>query len=484
MLGWEFPPSIAGGLGVACYGLCRALDALGHQITFILPPAVDATASAHARVLSPSSLTTKLGLENAGTSPSPRPQQAHADLGVAFTRDDFQHTRFHALPAMFAHSYATGAAYPRAVIAVSHPVSERAWPLSLEQPRPKHEGDVEPTEFLTAEPYVGNLHEASERYARLVVALLDSLPPEETRFDVIHAHDWLTFPAAIAASALLDRPWIAHVHSTEFDRSGGSPANAIIQQIERRGMQAADRVVTVSQRARDVCVEQYQIEGDRIDVLYNGVGTRDESERSPNALSTHIMGDGPNPADPIVLFLGRVTAQKGPEFFLDAAAKVLQRRPRVRFVLAGSGDLEGPLADQARRLGIEKQVFFTGFLRGGDVDRALRLADCFVMPSVSEPFGLVALEAAQRGVPVIVSRQSGAAEVLRHVLKVDFWDTTDLADKILAVLNRPALAEAMARHGSSDLRHLSWTTSADRCVEIYREVVRNHVEQFASGLIP
>jgi glycogen synthase len=292
----------------------------------------------------------------------------------------------------------------------------------------------------------------AERYARLVVALAG-----RESMDVIHAHDWLTFPAGTALSQVTGRPLIVHVHSTEFDRSGNN-INQRVFEIERAGMLAAHRVIAVSQLTKSICVRRYGVAPDKIDVVYNGVD-REAVQPPPGA---RIAGD-----DKIVLFLGRITMQKGPEYFIAAAKRVLEKFQNVKFVVAGSGDMALRMIELAAGMGIGHKVFFTGFLRGRDVERVFSMADCYVMPSVSEPFGIAALEAISHDVPVILSRTSGASEVLRHVLKVDFWDTDDMANKILAVLRHEPLSKTLSQHGSMELHRLTWEEAARRCLASY-----------------
>jgi glycogen(starch) synthase len=296
----------------------------------------------------------------------------------------------------------------------------------------------------------------AERYARLVVALA-----RHERFDVIHAHDWLTFPAGIALSKVTRRPLVVQVHSTEFDRSGEN-INQAVYDIERRGMHAADRVVAVSAMTRAICEKRYGVPAGKTDVVYNGIDPDDGDEPPLPAIESK---------DKIVLFIGRITMQKGPEYFIAAAKRVLEKCPDVKFVMAGSGDMANRMIELAASMGIGHKVLFTGFLRGKDVERVYQMADCYVMPSVSEPFGIVALEALSHDVPVIISKQSGVSEVLTHVLKVDFWDVDDMANKILAVLRHPPLAATLRHHGEFELHRLTWTGAAERCLRTYAKVV-------------
>jgi glycosyltransferase involved in cell wall biosynthesis len=282
-------------------------------------------------------------------------------------------------------------------------------------------------------------------------------------FDVVHAHDWMTYPAGLAVAGITNRPLVVHVHSTEFDRSG-EHVNQQVYNIERAGMHGADKVICVSNFTRNIVLSRYSIPPEKVTVVYNAV---EPSEQVPQGAARPISRD-----ERIVLFLGRITMQKGPEYFLAAAKKVLAKMPDVRFVMAGSGDKIRGTIELAAEMGIGSKVAFTGFLRGPDVDRAFEMADLYVMPSVSEPFGIAPLEALSHNVPVIISKQSGVSEVLTHVLKVDFWDINEMANKILAVLRHPPLQRVLREQGSFELRKFSWKDSALRCKQVYESVVK------------
>jgi len=294
------------------------------------------------------------------------------------------------------------------------------------------------------------------RYAALAVELA-----KHEQFDIVHAHDWMTYPAGIAVAAFTGKPLIVHVHSTEFDRSGEN-VNQTIYNIERQGMERASKVVTVSHYTRSTVINRYGISGDKVEVVYNGV------ERNGNwsLAETGIKND-----EKLVLFLGRITMQKGPEYFLHAAKKVLEVMDDVKFVMVGSGDMMNRSIEMAAELGIGHKVLFTGFLRGEDVQKIYQMADLYVMPSVSEPFGIAPLEALNNDVPVIISKQSGVSEVLTHALKVDFWDTDEIANKMVAVLKYPPLQETLANHGNFEVRKLRWKDAAAKCAKIYEETL-------------
>ncbi len=480
MLGWEFPPFIAGGLGTACYGLTKALDALGHHITFVLPKAVDRSHASHVRLLSPEEVTTR---DIARAAPVIREYRASGQVplgGMAakpgsseeydFHTSEFSHVTFRAIPSGISSPYGDGAGLTQEQIdelirrgeyvarpgvagqPMEHAGAEESAALSqtpgfLGLNRPSSGGD-----------YGGDLIGDVRRYAELCVMLTRG-----EHYDVIHAHDWLTYPAAMAIARLTGIPLVIHVHSTEFDRSGEN-INRQLYEIERRGMHSAMRVITVSFWTRNIVMHRYNVNADKIRVVWNGI---ERSGEAASSAPTKIRA-----SDKIVLFLGRITMQKGPEYFIAAAKRVLEKVDDVKFVVAGSGDMATRMIELAAQMGIGQKVLFTGFLRGSDVDRAFKMADCYVMPSVSEPFGIAPLEAMSHDVPVIISKQSGVSEALTHVLKVDFWDVDEMANKIIAVLRHPPLRNTLRRNGAMELRHLTWEGAARKCTEVYDEAIR------------
>ena len=280
-------------------------------------------------------------------------------------------------------------------------------------------------------------------------------------FDVIHAHDWMTVPAALLARRISGRPLVLHIHSLEYDRSGEN-VNEEIRAIEREGMEKADRIIAVSHRTKRMIAERYAIPPEKISVVYNAV-TRTEAQL---AYRTERPGERK-----MVLFLGRITFQKGPDYFVEAAAQVLHVFPDVTFVMAGAGDMMGRMVERVGELGIGDRFHFTGFLQGEEIERIFSLSDLYVMPSVSEPFGISPLEAMMYDVPVILSRQSGVSEILKHALKVNFWDVREMAAKIIAVLTHPVLAGEMAEKAREELRKIRWETSAERIAAIYGEAI-------------
>lgn len=443
MLGWEFPPFISGGLGTACYGLTKAMSGIGTDIVFVLPRPVATPFSTHVRLV------------------APREGSTLASPATEFRLDEFENVTFRTVNAAINNPYNTPASYAETV------VEERkkqviATPVTPPAPTPEATANAQGNGTEAASrgkpgQYSGDLFQEIQRYA----ALASEIARNET-FDVVHAHDWMTFPAGMAVAGLKGVPLIVHVHSTEFDRAG-MHIDQRIYDIERRGMHAALKVIAVSYLTKNLITHHYGIDESKVDVVYNAIESNgngfDEEKYS-------IHND-----EKIVLFLGRITMQKGPEYFLAAAKKVLEVMDNVKFVMAGSGDLTRRTIEMAASMGIGHKVLFTGFLRGPDVEKVFKMADLYVMPSVSEPFGIAPLEAMSHDVPVIISKQSGVSEVLTHALKVDFWDVNEMANKIIAVLRHPPLASTLRQHGSFEVRRMSWTDAARACVEVYEKAV-------------
>ncbi len=449
MLGWEFPPFISGGLGTACYGLTRALSQLGHEVVFVLPQSVDASAATHVQLRTPTAL-----------------QMAQAAAAIqykSYQLPELEHVEFRAIPA-------TLRPYDRPGPEGSQAISSRTPGGTVEEPAGPGASDSAqpppgetPTSVLNLGAsavapghYGGDMFLEIQRYAAIAVQMAMT----ET-FDVIHAHDWMTYPAGIAVAAATGKPLVVHIHSTEFDRSG-EHVNQRIYDVERHGFHAADRIICVSFLTRNILLSRYSVPAHKLEVVYNAIDVNGEHSPLPEPIGRD---------EKIVLFLGRITMQKGPEYFLMAAKKVLALWPNVRFIMAGSGDMIRRSIEMSAELGIGHKVLFTGFLRGADVARVFKMADLYVMPSVSEPFGIAPLEALSHDVPVLISKQSGVSEILTHVLKVDFWDVNEMANKIVAVLRHPPLQATLREHGSFEVRRLTWKESAQGCVEVYERAV-------------
>jgi glycosyltransferase involved in cell wall biosynthesis len=299
----------------------------------------------------------------------------------------------------------------------------------------------------------GNFFEAVHRYNQLVVAKVKAVIKTEGKFDFIHAHDWLTMEAATILKEELGIPMVLTIHSTEYDRSGWLNPNQWFIDIEKKGMEQADRIIAVSHFTKRVIVEKYGINPDIINVVHNAVYSIPEGKKQK-----------------IVLFLGRLTIQKGAEFFLKAARKVLDNEPGVRFVVAGIGDMLPRLIDQAIDLDISNQVIFTGRLTEDEVKHIYGISSVYVMPSVSEPFGITALEAISAGTPTIASKTSGVCETFSNCLKVDFWDSDEIASKILSLLRYESLRKSLAENGKKEIELFTWDNVAGKTVDVYNGI--------------
>lgn len=422
MLGWEFPPFISGGLGTACYGLTRAMDSLGLKVSFVLPKVVSGEYTSHVKLLTPDS----------------RPKNT-----ASYSVEELKNVMFHSISSTLQ----------------PYTVPE---PCELQEDQNAFVREHFGQSLALSDAACNGVHYGQDMYSEVhrYAAVAASLALHES-FDLIHAHDWMTYPAGMAASLATGKPLIVHVHSTEFDRSG-EHVNQMIYDIERAGMERADKIIAVSHYTRNIVISRYGIPGDKVEVVHNGV----ESNGSWSLTNTGIDRD-----EKIVLFLGRITMQKGPEYFLRAAKMVVDIMDNVKFVMAGSGDMMNRTINMAAELGIGNKVLFTGFLRGDEVRQIYQMADLYVMPSVSEPFGIAPLEAMNHDVPVIISKQSGVSEVLTHALKVDFWDVDEIANKIVAVLKHPPLQLTLRNHGNFEVRKLQWKDSAQKCASIYEDVL-------------
>ena len=432
MFGWEFPPHIAGGLGTACYGMTRGLARNGVEVVFVMPRAYGDEDQRFVRVVNASDV------ETIGT-------RDHEFSEELLEKVSFIHIDSNMLPYISQEEYA---AY--------HDECGRSG-------RTHEWTDVWKQRYTFSGKYGANLMEEVARYAMVAAQGAKDL---EGQFDVIHAHDWLTYFAGIAAKRVSGKPLVVHMHATEYDRSGEN-VNTQVYAIERAGMHAADRVIAVSNLTRNIVINRYGVPAEKIVTVHNAVrfagGPCKMPERGVKAK--------------IVTFLGRITYQKGPAYFVEAAAKVLKRVPDVRFVMAGSGDMMNHVIRRVARLGIADRFHFTGFLRGEDVHKMFQLSDVYVMPSVSEPFGISPLEAMRSNVPVIISKQSGVAEVLDFAVKVLSWDVDALADAIYGLIQYPALSGMFASKGLEEVTNLKWNDAAAKIKAVYEAVIEENKKQ-------
>jgi glycogen synthase len=420
MFGWEFPPHISGGLGTACYGLTKALVKCDVDLIFVVPRAFGDENPEHIRLV------------NASDVPVNVQDEIYRDHWDKISYMEIDSTL---LP------YTDEDEYYR--------IQE-----SLEKGIKPEKITLESRKFQFAGGYGKNLMEEVKRYALVAASVAAS-----NDFDIIHAHDWLTYMAGIEAKRVSGKPLVVHMHATEFDRSGEN-VNQSVFDIEKTGMMAADMVIAVSHLTRNIVINRYGIDPNKVITVHNGV------EPNENERETEVK----KPFDEkIVTFLGRITFQKGPEYFIEAAHKVLKRDKNVRFVMAGSGDMLPKMIRRVAKLGIANKFHFTGFLKGDDVDKMFGMSDVYVMPSVSEPFGISPLEAMRSNVPVIISKQSGVAEVLKHAIKVDFWDIDAMADAIYGLLHYESLPSIFKKHGKDEVDNIKWDQAGLKVKEVYQK---------------
>ncbi len=452
MLGWEYPPHIAGGLGTACEGLTRALANQGVSIHFVVPKMFGDEQVKHMAFSQAASQPQSVSLSSsaAGSQPvekseipaflTPYWSPAHFKRAVeAVTRQEWT----------MAPSASQNDAVAKALIDGDVYGVELASALSAFSAQ---DSGVMP--HIASDRYASDIFSEVERFTTHVVARFRTAD-----FDIIHAHDWMTFPAAVALAQITKRPLVVHVHSLEHDRSGVF-YDETIDKIERFGIKAAERVIAVSHYTKRSIESRHFVSPNAITVVHNGVYPRQ---------AVHEYRHKKTWPEHVVLFLGRVTFQKGPDYFLDVATKVIPHVKDVVFVVAGSGDMLPGIKQEVQRLSLEEYFLFPGFVQGMELEELFSVANLYVMPSVSEPFGIAALEAISFDTPVILSKQSGASEVLTHVLKSDFWDTQRMADLIINALLHQELREELVAQAKQEIARLHWDAAAAKTLEIYRE---------------
>ena len=421
MYGWEFPPHISGGLGMACFGIVSELAKKGVNISLVLPKTIEDIVN--------NDKVTILGCENYSF-------QAESSLLEMLNDLDIQKIE------TLLHPYITEEKY----------LQEFSHYTDFHQHFSEHYKNV-----TLSGKYGHNLFAEVAQYAFAAGAIA-----KFTSHDLIHAHDWLTVLAGIEAKRYSNKPLIFQVQALETDRSGTN-INHKVFEIEKYGLEQADRIISVSQYTKNMIVKHYGIIPEKITVVHNGIYYTDIEHQPEPAKKTQ--------SHKMVLFLGRITHQKGPSFFLEIAKKILDVRKDVQFVVAGSGNLLTEMIEHTAGCGIGKHVHFTGFLNQETVSRIYRLADVYVMPSVSEPFGLSCLEALSHNIPVVISKQSGVSEVVNNVFKADFWDSCKMAEKILALLDYRSLQDEMIKQSKEELKKLTWENTAEKLIAAYNDVI-------------
>ena len=430
MFGWEFPPHIAGGLGTACYGMTQGLARNDVEVIFVMPKASGDEDQSFVKVVNASDIEAR-----------------YCDASIEGSEDimskiSFIHIDSNMVPYISPEEWATyRESYER--------TGKKFW---------ERKGDSWTQRYTFSGKYGANIMEEVARYAVVAAEVARQL---EGQFDVIHAHDWLTYFAGVAAKQVSGKPLVVHMHATSFDRSSSDNIDTRVYEIERQGMAAADMVIAVSNLTRNIVINKYNIEPEKVVAVHNAVQFAENDNPIPER----------GVDDKIVTFLGRITFQKGPDYFIEAAAKVLKRVPNVRFVMAGSGDMMNHCIRRVAQLGIADRFHFTGFLKGDDVQKMFQLSDVYIMPSVSEPFGISPLEAMRSNVPTIISHQSGVAEVLDYAVKVNYWDVDAMADSIYGLITYPALAKMFSEKGMEEVNNLKWFNAATKIKDVYQQAI-------------
>lgn len=396
--GWEFPPALSGGLGVACYSLTRELMEGGVEVVFVLP----------------------------------RQQETLGDSKFIFA-DKHHRVKF-------------------------REVSSSLRPYSATDSLVYYiDGYKDGLPIIKSR----TIMEEAYRFAQQAAIIA-----EEEEFDVIHAHDWVSYLAGVSAKMVSGKPLILHVHATSFDQAASDNVDPGIFKIETECFAKADKIITVSNFTKDIVVRKHGVSPEKVEVVHNGCDVSLPPKHIPTLKELKDQGKK------IILYHGRITIQKGVDYFVSAARKVIDIDPNVVFVISGSGDMAHRIMHQVGSMSLSKNVIFAGALWGDDRDRMYQSADLLVMPSVSEPFGLVPLEALQHGTPSLISKQSGVSEVMTHVLKVDFWDVDEMANKILATLRYPVMREQIINEGRRSLFTLSWREAANKVMQLYKNLLK------------
>ena len=413
IFGWEFPPHILGGLGTASYGLTKGMYNNGDmEITFVIPKPYGDEEKGFANIIG--ACNTPVAWRDVNWD------YVQSRIGNVMNPQLYFDLRDH-IYADFNY-------------------------LRL--------NDLGCIEFSGR--YPDNILEEINNYSIVAGVIARTVD-----FDIIHSHDWLTYPAGIHAKNVTGKPLVIHVHASEFDRSRGKP-NPTVFSIEKDGMMNADHIITVSELTRRTVIDKYGIDPAKVTTVHNAV----------IPLSDELLNlEKRESKDKVITFLGRITMQKGPEYFVEAAAKVLQKNKNVRFVMAGGGDMEAAMIKLAAKRGIADRFHFTGFLRGKEVYQMFRDSDVYVMPSVSEPFGISPLEAMEMGVPSIISKQSGCAEILENVIKTDYWDIDAMADAMHALISYPALHNTLRDRGIEEIHGITWEKAGKKVIDFYKDVI-------------
>jgi glycogen synthase len=476
MFGWEFPPHISGGLGTACYGLTKSLSKSEKiEILFVVPKLYGDEDNDVARLINAGDITIKqqkINLEEylskkAFTNKTKsRIETSEKQKSKKLLKDiEFIEVKSKLQPYLSQEEF--NRFLKEKNIEGTNLKIDKTGKLYYERDGVIKEIEFGKSDRLYSEEegkynfsgtYGPNLIQEVYYYAQIAKIIA-----KENDFDIIHAHDWLTNAAGIAAKEVSGKPLVIHVHATEFDRGGFDQTDSRVYALEKAGMDAADKIITVSNLTKTTVIHQYGIDPEKVQTVYNAV----EPQESEKKVYTK------NIKEKIVTFLGRITYQKGPAYFINAAYKVLRKTDNVRFVMAGNGDMYRQMIRYAAELGITDKFYFTDFLKGEEVTKMFSISDVYVMPSVSEPFGISPLEAMRSNVPVIISKQSGVAEVLQNAVKIDYWDEDALADAIYGIINYDGLAKMFIQQSKKEVDEMKWDKPAKEVLTIYETILRH-----------
>jgi len=476
MFGWEFPPHISGGLGTACYGLTKSLSKFEDiEILFVVPKLYGDEDDNAADLISAGNITVKQHKINLKDYVNENSQlkktvsetdiNEQKELNALLQNIEFIEVKSKLQPYLSQEEF--NKFLKEKNITGTNLKIDKTGKLYYEKNGIIKEIKFGKTDEIFSEEegkfnfsgkYGPNLLQEVYYYAQVAKIIA-----QENDFDIIHAHDWLTNAAGIAAKEVSGKPLVIHVHATEFDRGGFDRTDSRVYALEKAGMDAADRIITVSNLTKNIVINQYGINPEKVQTVYNAV---EQQEAEKKVYTKNIK-------EKIVTFLGRITLQKGPAYFINAAYKVLQKTENIRFVMAGNGDMYEQMIRYTAELGITDKFYFTDFLKGDEVTKMFSISDVYVMPSVSEPFGISPLEAIRSNVPVIISKQSGVAEVLKNAVKIDYWDEDAMADAIYGIVNYKGLAKMFIRHSKKEVDEMKWDKPAQEVKDIYKTILRH-----------
>ena len=429
MFTWEFPPLISGGLGTACYGIVKGLLKKGVEVDLVLPTREE--------VYFPLRKVSDVD-----------------DLPVKFISPakEIEYTSTVFKDSTERYSYIGISSVPESYISVTEVQTFYEYFKNFTE-KFEYKSRIPFNEVLNNIMGSENIFEKVKEFTFRAQRYAQAL-----EYDLIHAHDWLTYPAGIIAKTVSGKKLVCHMHATEFDRAGGA-GDERIHKIEYSGMTEADSVIAVSKYTAEMVISRYQIDTGKINVVHNAHNINIQESEGKKRLFK----------DPVVLFLGRITLQKGPDYFLEAARIILSRYPKVRFVMAGAGDMETKIVHKSAKYRLKNRFLFTGFLNAAHVAEMFLSSDIYVLSSVSEPFGIAPLEAMSYGLATIISKQSGVAEVINNAIKIDFWDVRLLADQIIRLIEDPAYRKDLGEKGRHEVEQIKWDSACDEIIKVYKK---------------